>query len=125
LYDYVDERGRNSIRDWTEEYGRRQRAQLNSKLDQLAANGEDVGSNVLLRMSSTILKLKVRTKGVELRPMLCKGPLAVNDEFTILIGAREEEWALVPKDVVEQAEARRGEVLAAPQARRTVHERII
>lgn len=124
LYDYRDHRGRNAIREWMEGEQRRQRGQVNLKLDMLQKYGDDVGSNVLLRMSATIYKLKGKTKGVQLRPMLCKGPIDENIEFTILIGAREENWQLQPPDVVERAEGLRLEVIANPKERRLPHERV-
>jgi hypothetical protein len=124
LYDYRDRRGRNDIADWMRKQEKRQRGQVNLKLDMLQKYGDDVGSNVLLRMSATIFKLKGKTKGVQLRPMLCKGPVHDQKEFTILIGAVEVDWELRPADIVERAEERREEVIANESERRVVHERV-
>src|SRR6266446_7002643 len=114
LFDYRDRRGHNDIKVWMLEQERRQLGQLNLKLDMLRKYGSDVGSNVLLRMSATIYKLKGKTKGVQLRPMLCKGPIDDEAEFTILIGAKEINRELVPIDVVTRAEGRREEVIENP-----------
>jgi hypothetical protein len=124
LFDYRDDKGRNDIKSWMLEQEKRQRGQVNLKLDMLRMYGNDVGSNVLLRMSATIFKLKGKTKGVQLRPMLCRGPIDDDGEFTILIGAREIDWKLVPIDAVEKAERRREEVIENPKERRQRHERV-
>jgi hypothetical protein len=124
LWDYRDAKGRNTVADWMRDQQKRQRAQVNLKLDMLQKYGDDVGSNVLLRMSANVYKLKGKTKGVQLRPMLCKGPIDEGAEFTILIGAKEEDWELVPADVVDRAEERRLEIIANPDERRVPHERV-
>jgi hypothetical protein len=124
LYDYRDRRGRNDIKEWMLGQQVRQRAQVNLKLDMLQKYGDDLGSSVLLRMSATIFKLKGKTKGVQLRPMLCKGPIDEDGEFTILIGAIEVDWELRPPDVVERAGERREEVIANERERRVPHERV-
>ncbi|MEA2162295.1 MAG: hypothetical protein QOK37_422 [Thermoanaerobaculia bacterium] len=124
LFDYRDEKGRNDVKRWMLEQEKRQRAQVNLKLDMLRKYGNDVGSNVLLRMSATIFKLKGKTKGVQLRPMLCKGPVDDDREFTILIGATEIDWKLVPADAVVRAERRRDEIIRDPKGRRQKHERV-
>lgn len=124
LFDYRDSKGRNDIQAWMLLQEKRQRGQINLKLDMLRKYGDDLGSKVLLRMSATIFKLKCKTKGVQLRPMLCRGPIDDNSEFTILIGAREIDWELVPGDAVEKAEGRRTEVVGNPKERRQTHERV-
>jgi N-acetylglucosamine kinase-like BadF-type ATPase len=123
LFDYRDDRGRNEISAWTRGQEKRQIAQLNLKLDMLQRYGDEVSSNVLLRMSEHIYKLKAKTKQKQLRPMLCKGPIADATEFTLLVGAVEISWKLYPSDAVERAEARRLEIIANP-TKRCPHERI-
>lgn len=124
LWDYRDRRGRNDIAEWMRRQQKRQRGQLNLKLDMLHRNGSDVGRNVLMRMSATIFKLKGKTKGVQLRPMVCFGPIEDDRELTILVPAVEENWKLNPSDAVPQAESRRQEVIDNPKERRVTHERI-
>jgi hypothetical protein len=124
LFDYRDHKGRNDIKSWMLEQEKRQRGQVNLKLDMLRKYGNDVGSNVLLRMSAKVFKLKGKTKGVQLRPMLCRGPLDDDGEFTILIGAKEIDWKVVPSDAVARAEERREEVIENPEERRQKHERV-
>lgn len=54
---------------------------------------------------------------------MCKGPIN-DDEFTILIGAKEEDWELDPADAVARAEERRLEIIEDPDERRMEHERV-
>jgi len=51
-----------------------------------------------------------------LRPMLCKGPIEMESEYTMLIGAIEVNFKL---DVdAEDAEIRRAEIIENPNRRR-------
>jgi hypothetical protein len=119
LFDYRDRRDRNAIREWTEGLDKRQRGQLNAKLDML----QKYGNGPLLQMSAHILKLK-GNGNVQIRPMLCRGPIDEDTEFTLLFGATEVGWKLVPVDAVARAETRRSEVVTDPEKRRVAHERI-
>lgn len=123
LFDYCDDRGRNDIRAWTRQQEKRQIGQMNLKLDMVQKYGAEVSSNVLLRVSEHIYKLKAKTKQKQLRPMLCKGPIDDAREFTLLVGAVEISWKLDPSDAVERAEARRLEIIADP-TKRCPHERV-
>lgn len=59
---------------------------------------------------------------VMLRPMLCRGPIEPEAEYTLLVGAIERGGKL-PKGAPQQAEENRQTVLDDP-ARRARHERI-
>ena len=50
------------------------------------------------------------------RPMLCKGPIDMNGEFTMLLGAIEVNFVL--DEDAEDAEVRRSEIIINPQRRR-------
>jgi hypothetical protein len=65
-------------------------------------------------MQSHIYKLKVRGEKA-LRPLLCKGPLDMDGEFTFLLGAIEVNSQL--DEDAEDAEARRSIVIADPSRR--------
>jgi hypothetical protein len=56
-----------------------------------------------------------------LRPMLCRGPIDMDREFTFLLGAIEKGGVL-DVDAME-AEARRQEILADPENRRRLNGR--
>jgi len=52
-----------------------------------------------------------------MRPMLCRGPIDNEAEYTFLLGATEKDWKL-PTGAKEQADKRRTIVINDP-ARRT------
>lgn len=102
----------------------RDRGQLVQKMDLLAMHGPNLPPGLLAgpikskrnpRMQSHVYKLKIHGDKM-LRPMLCKGPLDMNTEYTILIGAIEVNSKL---DVdAEDAEIRRNEIIDNPDRRR-------
>jgi hypothetical protein len=68
--------------------------------------------------------LKLRVKGnVQLRPMLCRGPINNENEFTLLIGATERDFLFVPDKADEKANDRKKLIIENP-SRRCLHERI-
>lgn len=123
LYDYVDSKEVNEFKDWTQSLQKNDRAKLNAKLDMLKKLGPDLFPQVLTGTpTSGIQKLRVRGN-VQLRPMLCPGPISIDKEFTLLLGAKEVQSKLVPKDADKIANKRKSEVLNDPK-RRVKHERI-
>lgn len=89
-----------------------ERAKLNLKLDLLRLNGADLSPELLSDTNvSTIKKLRVNGR-VAVRLMLCRGPIHVHDEFTLLMGAIEKDRKLIPANAVEVAEERRLVVIA-------------
>ena len=69
--------------------------------------------------------LKLRVKGnVQLRPMLCRGPIEIDKEFTLLLGACEVGGKLVPRDADAMADRLKHEVKRGPNRRRIKHERV-
>ena len=124
IYDYVNAQGKNEFKEWTEELQKAQRARLNEKLDKLEKHGDELFPNILTGTGTAGI-LKLRVKGnVQLRPLLCKGPVDVSSEYTLLMGAKEigEKWA--PKDAPNRANDKKGEVVADPDRRRIKHERV-
>src|ERR1700739_3365665 len=95
IFEVLNDRGDSVIGRWLEDerITARDRGQLLAKMDLLALHGDELG--VLLagpirskrnpRMQSHIYKLVIHGDRM-LRPMLCKGPIAMNDEFTMLLG---------------------------------------
>lgn len=92
-------------------------------------NGTEVSTGLLAgpiaskkepRMQSHIYKLVIHGQRM-LRPMLCRGPVNTDAEFTMLIGAIEKGGVL---DVdASEAEARRQEVISDPVNRRRLNGR--
>jgi hypothetical protein len=123
LYDYTDKDGQNDIKAWTLELQKPQRAKLNAKLDMLQIMGMDLLPEALTGTNTPGI-LKIRAKGnVQLRPMLCKGPIDNESEFTLLIGAIERGSCLMPDKADEKAHERK-EIIKNDPNRRCPHERV-
>ena len=123
LFDYVTKKGINDLKIWTEKLQKPQRAKLNVRLDMLEQKGPDLFPQILTGTDTAgIQKLRVPGK-IQLRPMLCKGPLNVKTEFTLLIGAIEKQGKLHPKKA-DQIAARRKKDVIKDKTRRIKHDRI-
>jgi hypothetical protein len=134
IYEYVgigDEK--SAIGKWLKEKDipDRDRGQLLQKMDMLAMHGTDLPPGLLAGpiaskkqpkklKPSHIYKLIVHGQRM-LRPMLCRGPVDMDNEFTFLIGAIEKDGVL-DVDAID-AEARRQEVIADPENRRRLNGR--
>lgn len=123
LFDYTDRNGNNDIKAWTLGLQKTQRAKLNVKLDMLAEHGLELFPHVLTDTPTSGIQ-KLRVKGnVQLRPMLCKGPINNENEFTLLIGATERDFRFVPDKADEKANDRKTIIIENPN-RRCPHERV-
>ena len=123
LFDYVTDKGINDFKIWTEKLQKTQRAKLNIRLDMLENKGSDLFPQILTGTNTAgIQKLRVPGK-IQLRPMVCKGPINIEKEFTLLIGAIEKQDKLQPKKADQIADKRKKDVIK-DEKRRTKHERI-
>src|SRR5690349_13629438 len=106
IYEYIDERGTGAVESWIrrDRLQRQAVALLDQKLMLLASAGPELPPGLLAHLGGGFLKLKVRAVGVQLRPILCEGPITNDTEFTILIGAVERDGKLQPNDARERAE---------------------
>ena len=124
LFDYVKENGDNDFRLWTEGLQIKERAKLNEKLDKLATYGDELYPHLLTDTDVPGIQ-KLRVKGnVQLRPLLCRGPVFVGKEYTLLFGAKEVGGKLQPANAPTKAGDRKAQVKANPQSRRKLHERV-
>jgi hypothetical protein len=123
LFDYVTDKGTNDFKIWTEKLQKTQLAKLNARLDMLENKGSDLFPQILTGTDTAgIQKLRVRGK-IELRPMVCTGPINHKKEFTLLVGAIEKQGKLEPKKADQIADKRKKEVIK-DKTRRIDHERI-
>ena len=120
IYEFLDNRGEGVIKTWLEHerIQKPARALLEQKLRLLATVGRDLPPGLLAHLGGAIYKLKVRAQGVQLRPMVCEGPINNDAEFTLLIGAVERGGRLEPRDGQERAEENRQTIIANPSRRR-------
>jgi hypothetical protein len=124
LFDFVDNKGESVIAAWLvqERITKRDRGQLNLKLDMLALAGAALPPKLLagpINKQRHIYKLVIHGD-MMLRPMLCKGPFDMDSEFTLLLGALEIQSKLIPSP--EKASENR-EILLTDKKRRVPHVR--
>ena len=130
LFDAVDSVNVSRIVTWIakEKLGKREIGALNQKLDMLEEHGTDLPPKLLAgpikskkdpKMVSHVWKLKIYTDRM-LRPMLCKGPIDAETEFTMLLGAIEKGGVLDTD--AKDAELVRLAIIANPKLRKD-HER--
>ncbi len=126
LWNFLDNRGKNVIKAWGTAQTKRDRGMLNQRFDRLVQVdfGLAIGSKLLAGpIYGHVYKMQIHGD-VQLRPILCKGPIKNDDEYTLLLGAVERDSRLVPASAKQDAENNRTAVLASPLTRRTAHERI-
>lgn len=120
LYDYLDARGNNLIAPWIGALQKAERAKLDERIHKLRNHGDELFPHILAGTDKPgILKLKVHGN-VQLRPLLCKGPVLVHTEYTLLAGAKEVGSLLRPRDVTSTAVVRKTEVAGDPVNRRAI-----
>lgn len=111
LYDYKDENGNNEFKKWTKKLQKYEIAKLNARLDMLRYKGFELFPRILTGTPTAgIQKLRIRGK-TQLRPMLCKGPIDNDNEFTLLIGAIERGSKFIPSKADETANARKKKII--------------
>lgn len=123
LYDYRDRRNQNPVRAWCRSLQKPDLARMNQRIDLLGEKGKDLCPGLAgpLHGSPHLYKIKVNGR-VAARMILCKGPIDMEAEYTLLLGAFERDDEL-PDGVLEIAEAYRQEIILDPANRRTLHER--
>ncbi len=126
IFEYVERGNQSTIGLWLDANAitDRDRGQLVQKMDMLAIHGPDLPPGLLAgpikskrnrKMQSHIYKMRINGDKA-LRPMLCKGPIAMDTEYTMLIGAIEINSVLNVD--AEDAETRRLEIIENPNRRR-------
>jgi hypothetical protein len=125
IFEFLDHRGQGVIEVWLKRarIQKEGRQRLNLKLALLTQAGPDLPPGLLAGPidGGHIYKLRVKAPRVQLRPLLCRGPIDNDSEFTLLLGATERDWELVPEDAPQRAEDNRQIIIAAPKRRR-LHE---
>jgi hypothetical protein len=123
LFDYK-ELNRNVMQHWADDMPmqKRERAKLDMRIDLLERVEDNLPPGLLHNTKCKhIMHLVVNGK-VALRPMLCRGPLDVKNEFTFLLGATERDRKYVPRDAPLLAEQNRSD-LVLNASNRCKHER--
>jgi len=125
LWTFVSSVGRDLLVEWAENsrLPTKVRAQLDQKLDVLRQHSFDsVAHSKLLAGPVAPHVYKLRVNGtIAVRILLCRGPVTVEIEYTLLQGAIEKDGRLDPRDAATRACSHRAEVLRAPALHRKDH----
>jgi hypothetical protein len=121
IWEAIDRRGVGVLTDARRRLQKPQRAKLDQKLDMLEQNGPNLSPGLLsgpgVGRQRHIYELKIRGR-VALRPLLCKGPIDMENEWTFLVWAEERDNQMRPAGAPEEAERIRSEILRDRTRRR-------
>lgn len=119
LFDYLDSRHRNVMQDWANglPMSKKDRSRLDLRIDLLREQGDNLFPKMLQSTRQRhIMEIAVNGQ-VALRPLLCRGPFAIQTEYTFLFGAVEQNRKYVPRDALSRAEAHRLDLIAHREKR--------
>ena len=126
LFDYLDSRDRNVMQEWANglPMSQKDRSRLDLRIDLLKKEGNNLFPKMLQSTRQRhIMEIAVNGR-VALRPLLCRGPFAIQDEYTFLFGTVEQNRKYVPRDALNKAEAHRLYLIAHPR-KRCKHEEFV
>lgn len=126
VFDYCDLRDRNVFDDWLTCLDGSNRARIMSKLQAIHTYGGSGLPNMITDTTEPRIKeLVLNTKQMALRVFLCRGPVDVRTEITLLGGGREKDVKYVttkPHITPNIAETYRQELFLNPSLRRKPHD---
>src|SRR5260370_31682226 len=123
LYDYRDRRDTNPVKDWCERLQKQDLARMNQRIDLLEKNGHELCRGLATNLHGFPHLYKIKVNGrVAARLFLCKGPINMEIEYTLLLGAFETGGKL-PDGTLKAADDYRKEIIADSHNRRRLHER--
>jgi len=125
LFDFYDLRGRNVTSDWLLSLDRVMRARMKSKLQSIRTFGGTGLPGMVTDTREPHIKEIVVNGQLALRLFLCRGPIDVRAQITLLGGGRERDSRYVTKKphiTPEDAETYRQQLFADPRSRRKPHE---
>src|SRR4051812_26773926 len=105
VWHFLNDKGEDVIREWIRLHvQQRERGKLQNKVDLLAEHGSGLVPHILADTGVPHIK-KLKAKGsVQLRPLLCKLTAdAGEEEFVLLVGAKEIGSKYEPRDALDQA----------------------
>lgn len=124
IYDYIDNRMRNIMQKWAESLSlsQKERAKIDMKIDMLESTGSDLAPGLLQDTKIKHIKEIAINGHRALRPLLCRGPIDMQVEFTLLSGAIEKDRKYIPTDALQKADNNRNNLLNGTGGR-CEHER--
>ncbi|HZE79915.1 MAG TPA: hypothetical protein VE604_03375 [Candidatus Polarisedimenticolia bacterium] len=98
-------------------------AKMNQRIDLLESNGHEFCPGLASNLHGAPHLHKIRVNSnVAPRLFLCKGPINMASEYTLLLGEFEKDDEL-PEGTLQLAESYRQEIINDPKNRRGLHER--
>lgn len=122
IYCFITHREENVIREWlrTEKVPKTQIANFQAKIDAYERGGPELSPGLIVGpIAKHLYKMKIKgSKGhMQLRPIVCYGPIG-DTEVTLLFGAIEKDWKLIPDNCKEKGKENREILIADPRRRR-------
>jgi hypothetical protein len=111
IWVFIEPDGTNEFYKWREKMPPKQVAKMDDRITKLSQSGLQLLPLILAPVkNSGLYKLKVHGNP-QLRPLLTRGPLDNNSEFTLLQGAREISSQFDPLNAVDLANAKKDRLL--------------
>src|SRR5258706_699374 len=115
FWEYLNRRGDREFSAWRLGLPTRERATLDEKMRAIQAMGAVVQClKGPLSGYRHLYKIRVQGPNMALRPLLCKGPINKDDEFTMLKPMTEVGGSDQPPGAKNDAESRRLEIVRDP-----------
>lgn len=109
---WVYQNGENQFYKWRKEMPKIQVAKLEEKIEKLSMDGDALFPNMLSPTKvNGILKFKIQGNP-KLRPLLCKGPINIDKEYTLLVGAKEVSWHFEPTNALITAKINKNNLIS-------------
>ncbi len=102
----MDHRGVLAISSWRKDLQPGQRGAFDDKVRLLKEQGAELSvSHTILAgpVEKHLYKLRFSAGRVQLRPVLCRGPIVNASEFTFLVGAKEKGDKMIPRNAYSKA----------------------
>ena len=126
FYDFIDQSGRNVIRDWLDVQGQKKRpkAKLNFRMQNLEGWPRHLWvepyTKPLKGNCQGLIEIRADVQNVQYRLLGFHGP--GDREVTLVFGAHERGGKFVPRSACEIALKRKGEAENQPMGRRSMHD---
>lgn len=110
FWEYLDRRGQRVFTAWRERLKPAERARVDDKMRAVETFGTTAPCLKPVTGFPHLRKIRIFVPDQNLRPLLCLGPFDLHSEFTLLIGAREQDFDWDPANAREEAMTRREEI---------------
>jgi len=117
FFECFDRRGQREFSLWRLELPRIERALLDEKMRMIQVFGQASCLKGPIRGHRHLYKIRVQGPTVALRPLLCRGPIRMDREFTMLQQMTEVGGKDTPPGAKSEADRCRSEIIRDPSRR--------